>query len=378
VDPAPNPSQQARLATSTTTLSMPRFPRPWSKKRGDRLLSGILPGIVGEVAFFAFLFLVGVFVLSLVLIEQFAPEQAAKVPTDALETDLSIWVFGILSLVAIATGGAGLWVRIGGQRSSDERRSMLAERAEQIESEALQQLGSPADSKASMPSVPAGTYLTDSPGERLRFRLAADLPADMLAGAALLALLWNSVWFVLLAVVVAGFLERNPRPIVAAALIPFGWIGYWSFKRFLTQLRQRIGIGPTIVEISDHPLRTGEVYFLYVCQTGRCRLKRLSVDLVCQEESFYRQGTDLRIERSEAYRQVLCQAREIVVDAETPWEQQLEFSLPDNAMHSFVAAHNAIRWKLVVQGETRPWPSFCRSFPVIVHPPELPLKRSPR
>lgn len=358
---------------------MPRFPRPWSKKRGNRLLSGTLPGIVAEVAFFAFLFLIGVFLLSLIVIEQLAPEQAARVPTEALETDLSLWVFGILSLVAIATGGTGLWVRIGGQQSSDERRSMLAERVAQIESETIQRLrSSPADSKASMPSVPVGAYLTDSPGERLRYRLAAELPADMLAGAALLALLWNSVWFVLLAVVVAGWLEGRPRPIVTAALIPFGWVGYWSFKRFLTQLRQRIGIGATIVEISDHPLRPDQLYFLYVCQTGRCQLKHLSVALVCQEESFYRQGTDLRIERSEAYRQVLCQGREIVVDSETPWEQQLEFRLPENAMHSFVAAHNAIRWKLVVQGETRPWPSFCRSFPVIVHPPELPPKRSPR
>jgi len=87
---------------------------------------------------------------------------------------------------------------------------------------------------------------------------------------------------------------------------------------------------------------------LFVAQTGRFRIKNLTVQLVCEEETFYRQGTDLRIERHEAYRQALWKESDIVVDPQTPLEQQLDFSLPDNAMHSFVATHNAIRWKIVV------------------------------
>ena len=67
---------------------MPRFPTPWSKKRGERSLGNALTGIVGEAAFYAFLFLVGVFGLSLVLINQLAPEAVPQIPPDSLQTQL--------------------------------------------------------------------------------------------------------------------------------------------------------------------------------------------------------------------------------------------------------------------------------------------------
>ena len=357
---------------------MPRFPTPWTKKRGERRLTGSISGIVGEVAFFAFLFLIGVFGLSLVLIHEFAPHQVARVPTQALKSDLSAWVFGILSIAAIISGGLGLTIRVMRESASNERISALTRRAEKIEIGAIESIGKPTDDSLRLPNVPVGSSLCDSPGERLTYRLAAELPDQTLAGLAILAILWNAAWFVLLAVVVSGFASSQPRWILAGLLIPFGGLGGWSFRLFLAQLRQRAGVGPTIVEISDHPLVAGQQYELFVSQMGRLRLKRLTVQLVCDEETFYRQGTDLRIERHEAYSQALWKETNLVVDPQTPLEQQLLFSLPDNAMHSFVAAHNAIRWRIVVQGESRPWPSFCRSFPVIVHPPDLPPKRSPR
>ncbi len=357
---------------------MPRFPTPWSKKRGARRLSGSMPGVVGEFAFFVFLFLIGVFGLSMVLIHELAPERVSKVPTDALQSDLSAWVFGILSLAALITGGAGLAVQLMRESASSERRSALAARAGQLESEAIELIGSGSEDGSRLPNVPLGSSLNDSPGERLTYRLAAEIPEHTLVGMASLALLWNAAWFVLLAVAVSGFFSGQPRWIVSGSLIPFGIIGIWSFRRFLTQLRQRAGVGPTIVEISNHPLFAGDQYQLFVAQSGRFRVKKLTVQLVCEEETFYRQGTDLRIERHEAYSQALWKQSNIVVDPQAPFEQQLEFTLPENAMHSFVAAHNAIRWKIVVQGETHPWPSFCRSFPVIVHPADQPPKRNPR
>jgi hypothetical protein len=357
---------------------MPRFLTPWSKKRGERSLSGAMSGIVGEVAFFAFLFLIGVFGLSLVLIHEFAPHQVAKVPTEALESDLSAWLFGIISIAAMISGSAGLAIRLMRESASSERRSAMAVRAEKIESEAIELIDPTSDDDARLQNVPGASALNDSPGERQKYRLAAEMPEQTLIGMATLALLWNAVWFVLLAVVVSGFLAGERRWILLGLLVPFGGIGIWSFRAFLTQLRQRAGVGSTIVEISNHPLYAGQEYELFLSQTGRFRVKKLTVQLICEEETFYRQGTDLRIERHKAFSQSLWKESKVVVDPQTPLEQQLQFSLPDNAMHSFVAAHNAIRWRIVVQGESRPWPSFCRSFPVIVHPPDLPAKRSPR
>ena len=105
---------------------------------------------------------------------------------------------------------------------------------------------------------------------------------------------------------------------------------------------------------------------------------RLRVELVCEEETTYRQGTDLRIDRHQAYTQILHTQRDLSIDPYAPWEQELAVKLPADAMHSFQSAHNAVCWKITVSGDARPWPSFCQSFPVVVHPPAGPPMRLPR
>ena len=356
---------------------MLRFPQPWSKKRGKRRLGHSLSGIAGEAAFYAGVFLTGVFTLSLVLIHRVAPDQALEVAPETVETLSSGWgrlIFGVLSIAAIGTGGGSLMFRLTRFGTSSERRSVIAKRGGSIE---VSGPGAEPDSK--LPYVPVGKSITDSPGEHLRFRLAEANPTGgQIAGPAVLALLWNAVWFVLLAVVVSGFWYGNPRWVLTMLLVPFAGIGYWAFRYFLNQLRLFAGVGVTIVEIDEHPLYPGEECQLYVAQCGRLRLRRLKIELCCEEETFFRQGTDVRVERAEAFSEVLFSDRDVTVDPQVPWEQQLRFVLPPSAMHSFVGSHNAIRWKIVVSGETRPWPSFCRNFPVVVHPLGLHPPRSPR
>ncbi len=353
---------------------MPRFPRPWSKKRGKRFASTALRGVAGEAVFYAALILIGVFVLSLVLINRFGLDRIPVAESPELSSSLSFWIFGVLSLAAFGSGVAGMIISLTRMGASSERRAAIAQRAGSIEI-----IGPSSDDSSKLPSVPQGRSLTDSPGERLTYRLASEnSPAAEAAGPAALALLWNAVWFILLAVVVSGFWFGTPRWVLAGMLIPFGGIGIWSFRFFLTQLRQTAGIGATIVEISNHPLMPGEQYRIFVSQSGRLRLRKITVHLTCEEEAFYRQGTDVRVEHREAFTQELLTERNVRVDPQAPWEQQLQLDLPENVMHSFVGAHNAIRWKIVVSGEARPWPSFCQSFPVVVHPPGAPPKRSPR
>ena len=347
---------------------MPRFPKPWTKKRGKRQSGYALGGIAGEAVFYASLFFVGVFALSTVLIAWFVPERALNVSSQTLSSSLSYWVFGVLSIALILSGVGGLLYRLSAISTSHERR---------LSGQSI--LGPGADAESKLPSIPQGRMLTDSPGERLTYRLAMQKPENSgIFGAALLALLWSTVWFVLLAVVVSGFFYNRPRYILTFLLIPLGGIAYWAFRSFIVQLRRIAGIGATIVEIGDHPLMPGESYRVYICQMGRLRLRRMKIILCCEEQSFYRQGTDVRVEKHEAFTQVILNQRDVVLDPQAPWEQQLSFDLPENIMHSFVGSHNAIRWKIIVSGESRPWPSFCRSFPVIVHPPGLPPNRSPR
>ncbi|MCH5375291.1 MAG: hypothetical protein JJ992_15070, partial [Planctomycetes bacterium] len=302
---------------------MPRFPTPWSKKRGKRSLGNPFAGVAGEVAFYVFVFLLGVFGLSLVLISRLAPQRVPQqVPPEALSSDLSTWVMGIVSLAAIVTGAVSLIFRLMRVGASNERRSAFATRAGSIE-----MIGPTSEDLPRLPSVPRGRGITESPGERLTYRLAMESREGGIAGPATLALLWNAAWFILLAVVVSGFWIGRPRWILAGMLIPFALIGNWSFRFFITQLRQHIGVGPTIVEISDHPLQPGGHYRLFVAQTGRLKLKRLTVQLACEEETFYRQGTDVRVERHQAFSQIIYRGRDVEVDPKAPWEQQLALDL---------------------------------------------------
>ena len=51
-----------------------------------------------------------------------------------------------------------------------------------------------------------------------------------------------------------------------------------------------------------------------------------------------------------------------------PFETECDLTIPDGAMHSLRTAHNAIQWKVVVEGDVEEWPEYRRAFPVIVRP----------
>jgi hypothetical protein len=418
-----------------------RFPKPWTKKRGKRLLGGALSGVVGETVFYATLFLLGVFGVALMLFQRLSdasdlvkaaiPEAvpdafpgAVTATGEASSSSLGFWIVIVLSFAMIAVGGGALIFRLLGVGASDERRSVLASKATAIASggQAAAVLSPLENSRAAspgaspitarpggaerrehegdvdgefekprdfrttsifessvLPGVPQGRGVTDSPGMKLAYRLASEgSMARRAMATAALALLWNAAWFVLLAVVVSGFLSGNPRWVLAFLLLPFSGIGIWAFRYFLEALRQTVGVGATIVEISDHPLRPGASYEVFIAQLGRLSLRRLRVELICEEETMFRQGTDVRIDRHVVFTKILCTERDLSIDPHRPWEQELQLDLPADAMHSFRSAHNAVCWRITVSGDARPWPSFCLNFPVFVHPSVQALTRRPR
>ena len=372
-----------------------RFPKPWTKKRGKRLLAGTLSGVVGEFVFYAALMLFGVFGLTLMIFQRYGsrlqgisgsiadavpsgiPEAfpgAVAAAGEASASGLGFWIVIVLSIAMIGVGSGAMVFRLMSVGASSERRKNFATRAKAIEF-------SPGDGSnvAALPSVPQGRGVTESPGVRLAYRLASEgsIVRRAIAVAAL-ALLWNSAWFILLAVVVSGFLSGNPRWVLTFLLFPFAAIGVWAFRYFLDALRQTAGVGATIVEISHHPLHPGQRYDLFVTQSGRLSLRRLRVELICEEETTYRQGTDVRIDRHLALSKILVTDRDLSIDPHRPWEQELQLDMPADAMHSFRSAHNAVCWRITVSGDARPWPSFCLNFPVFVHPPVRFPTRRPR
>jgi hypothetical protein len=140
------------------------------------------------------------------------------------------------------------------------------------------------------------------------------------------------------------------------------------FRQFLIAT----GLGPTQLEISDHPLLPGRHYDLILSQSGRLTMSFLEIDLVCEEQATYRQGTDTRTERRRVYQQRVFERRQFDIPQGMPFEQQCRIEILSDAMHSFIADHNEVQWKFVVRGEVPGWPRYERSFPIVVFPRPAP------
>jgi hypothetical protein len=97
-------------------------------------------------------------------------------------------------------------------------------------------------------------------------------------------------------------------------------------------------------------------------------MKSLQLWLVCEEEATFTQGTDIRTEFREVFRQPCFERREFRIEPGLPFQETCTVAVPATAMHSFHSPHNAVRWQLVVQGEAEGWPGFARGFPIVVYP----------
>jgi hypothetical protein len=318
-----------------------------------------LAGTVGEAAFFGSLFLLGTISLATLL-----TSQAVSPDPDFFTLGLGAWLVLIVLASLILIGGGGFILTVLEVGASAERRSAFVRRAGDLDLlREVRQQG------REYPAIPRDTNLINSPGVRLKYRLPGlESPGWTLAAAALTCLLCVGIATVLIALAVHGF-QSPPYPwALAAFLIPFTAVTAWSIHYFVRQLLLHTGIGPTSVEISDHPLFPARTFHVYLVQSGRLKVKRLTVELACEEEATFRQGTDIRSERRVVYRDVFVTREDFEIEPAMPFEVEGCFRVPERAMHSFFGAHNAIHWKLVVRGEFVDWPLCERSFPVIVYP----------
>ena len=339
---------------------MARLFRIWGKKRGDRRTGSQRLGGVGEVLFHAALFLIGSFALVAVLTSQIVRFAAAEAYVRAWE----IWFLLPILVSLVLTGAGGLFRSIMQVGASAERRSALATRARNIEilSDAL-------PSARDFPTVPRDKNLTNSPGTSLAFRLPmAGSPGGKLLLAALFCLLWNGLVAVLTVLALNSYLSNQSNWFLTLFLLPCAAVGLRSVYLFLRLLVHTTGIGPTSVEVSNQPFYPGCAYEVFLTQAGRLAVKSLRLLFVCEEEAVYRQGTDVRTERRRVHQQQVFRAEDFEISPSLPFERLCRLDVPDYVMHSFKSNHNAIHWKLVVDGEFQRWPPLKRDFPVVVYP----------
>jgi hypothetical protein len=278
------------------------------------------------------------------------------------------WLAFAVPLSFIIIGAGGLAHLVWQWGKSAERRAVIAQRAGERERNLF---GSNNAERRRYPTVPQGVDMTNSPGTKLKFRLPmATSPGWTLFGTLAFCVVWNSFVTALITMAIRGYLSPEQRGwrMTALLAIPFVAIGVWSIVALVRQLLVTTGIGPTLVEISDHPLWPGGKYRVFLSQSGWLLVKSLRLSLICEEAATYRQGTDTRTESKEVHRQELCRQSDFEIRGGAPFERELDLKVPEGAMHSFVANHNEIAWKLVVEGDVAGWPAFKRAFPVIVRP----------
>jgi hypothetical protein len=272
-----------------------------------------------------------------------------------------IWLAFMVPISFILIGGGGLIYAAVRWGKSAERCAAITRRRSERDP-----FGSNGRSEQEFPSIPDGAWITDSPGTRLQFRLPSSTsPGWALLGTLLACLFWNGIVAAFVVFAVHGHLEGW---FLTLFIIPFVAAGMGLIVLFVRQILLTAGIGPTLVEISDHPLAPGGQYCLFFSQPGRLKFNLLDVALVCEEQATYRQGTNTRTENRRVYRQELFRQEGFEVQPAAPLEKQCEFTVPAGAMHSFQAEHNQIHWKVVVRGSAAGWPDYQRSFPVIIRP----------
>jgi hypothetical protein len=284
------------------------------------------------------------------------------------------WWLWLLSLLLpgalVLIGGSGLVRGLRSWGKSEEHRAASAGL-----SELLDPLAQPALAAPGYPAVPVWDDLVNSPGTILRYRLPIESPENWtLVGFGLFALLWNAVLVVLAVGAGLDLLGGRIDWWLFALLVPFLGVGVGGVVMFVRSLVFATAVGPTQIEIADHPLLPGCRYDVLLAQGGTATIRSLELSLELEEQATFRQGTDTRTEQAVVWRQPLAVFHDVSAAPHSRFEGRAVIEIPPGSMHSFTSAHNTVRWRLVVRGTPDRWPAFARVFPVVVFPPDADMQ----
>lgn len=281
------------------------------------------------------------------------------------------WLALLIPAALVIYGLGGLFVLVWESLASTERRAAAVQKATDWDLPGIGDIVG----RAALPSVPPVDAVIDSPGVRLAYRLPIDAaPSQLSIALAIVCVVWNALLAGFAIQVIRQHLAGEPNLLLTWLLVPFVLAGIWTVYALVRQLLLTAGIGTTLLEISDHPLYPGRRYDAHVTQTGRLHVRWFQIQLLCQEQATYQQGTDTRTATAVVHRETVFTQRKFDISPAAAFEAGFSFVVPAHAMHSFEAAHNAVTWALVVRGKMARWPEFERRFPLCVYPPaEVPI-----
>ncbi|RCS51863.1 hypothetical protein DTL42_09900 [Bremerella cremea] len=277
-----------------------------------------------------------------------------------------LWVIFLVLISFIVIGGIGLIYTLLLMGTSVERRAAMAKKAKTLK---LLREAMPA---ATYPSIPNDANLTNSPGVRLAFRLPIEVsPGWWLLATLIFSLLWSGMAAVFFIAALGKHLAGKPDWLLSIVALPTTAIALAAIYQFLREVTNHTRVGPTGLEISNHPLYPGKEYRVFVTQAGKMKVKHLRITLICEEAATFLQGTDVRSETKRVAEEEVAHAQGFEIKPGMPFEADYQLKIPEGSMHSFKSDHNAIHWKLVVQINADHSTRISRSFPIVVYPAEV-------
>ncbi len=342
-----------------------RLPRFFPKKRGNRRTGSQAWGSFAEGIFYAILLAAGI-VFGLILVSGAANYAPADPDSVVLQRGYEWWMWLLTLLIPLALlafGGSGLArvVRVWGKS--------LEHRAAPTGPAILDGLASQETSPPHRPGVPSCDNIENSPGTVLRYRLPLESPENWsLVGFGMFAILWNAVVVVLAVGAGADLLGGTTDWFLMAMLVPFVAVGVWGVVLFVRAVILATSVGPTQVEISDHPLVPGASYDVLLGQGGASVFRSIDMVMEMEESATFRQGTDTRTQRMVVRRQSVARWQRVQPVPGGRFEARVVVTIPVDSMHSFASENNAVQWRIVVRAIPDRWPEFTRVFPVVVFP----------
>jgi hypothetical protein len=330
------------------------------KKKGLRQSGSKRWAIAVEVAFSTALLLLGLVALAVVIVIQIRRSSAEQWYFSPWIFVVSLVVVGAFVAIGIARMLAVLW-KVG---ASAERRGAIVSRARDVE--LLNQLTSESQQ---FPTIPLEYQFALPRGDRLRFRLASYGSTRwtlLTVGSA--SAFSAMIATALIVLVIDTALRGAPDWIGAVLAAALTLATIWLLVQFVKRLLAQTAVGPTDLEISDMPLSAGQSYTVFLSQPARVRLRLLEVALECEEQSTFRQGTDIRTESLVVYSQLLFRKRGLEPEENQIFQTAINVSIPDQAMHSFRSKNNSIHWRLRLTATVTGWAPIERRFPIVVVP----------
>lgn len=256
-----------------------------------------------------------------------------------------VWLFLLIPGVFIAVGVGGVYLLVRGDPAKRRRAKPAAAKPR-------------TDLPACFPSlrVEKGRRLAVAlgPSSGMRARVIMSL---------VVALLWNGfVWPFFIVML------RDKEKFGAIVLGIFCLVGLAILAGFVHQLCYWLLTGDPHVEIEHEPLVPGRPTRLVVLHPAVRRLNTASVSLCCEEVTRRRQGKNTSERRERVVEEQLAILTEPDLSRSTGLLIDTSLSVPEDAMHSFQATNNHIRWFIEVVMDIPGKPDVKLDFPVRVAP----------